>query len=191
VTVNFPAAEDRESFGPVEVAGNTLSTPVAFEIFACFETEFTKNRKWRKPKDVIQDDKRCLKKVVGKRDLPEGEESFVYAVKSDMPRARYFLTLFLFCRVPGTDNDEYCAIDTTGPLDALAKTADVQKRLEENEDATEILNQSETSEPLSFKTTVIDSRPPELIVCVVVLSIVSVSMLVLYFVYERALKKRV
>ena len=54
VTVNFPSAEDLEDFGPVEVAGNSLSEPVAFEIFACFETEFTRNRKWRKPKDIIQ-----------------------------------------------------------------------------------------------------------------------------------------
>ena len=126
-----------------------------------------------------------------KQSLPDGQQRFTYAIKSDMPRARYFLTLFLFCRVPGTDNDEYCAIDTTGPLDALAKTADVQKRLDENEDASAILNQAETSDAFTFKTTVIDSRPPELIVSVVLLSIVSVSMLVLYFVYERALKKTV
>lgn len=118
--------------------------------------------------------------------------SFNYAIKSDMPRGRYFLTLFLFCRVPGTDNDEYCGIDTTGPLDALAKRGDVAKRRVDNdEDLDAFYARQETSDSFAFKTTVIDSRPTELVVCVVILSCVSVSMLVLYFVYERSLKKTV
>lgn len=54
VTVNFPEATALEDFGPVSVGGNILTEPVAFKIHACFETEFTRNRKWRKPKDVIQ-----------------------------------------------------------------------------------------------------------------------------------------
>lgn len=104
-----------------------------------------------------------------------------------MPGARFFLTLYVFCSVEGSTADEFCGLDTTGPLNNLAKAKDVRKRGVDNADG--LIGRQDKSPRLSFRTTVIDSRPTILVVMVIVMSIVSVSMLVLYFVYERVLKK--
>ena len=101
---------------------------------------------------------------------------FDFKLPSDTPKAEFFITIFIFCRVEGTNDDEYCSFDTTGELSDLAKGKTDDDR--------------ETISPrLSYRTDVIASRPTELVVCVIILSILSVTMLVLYFVYERVMKK--
>ena len=53
VTYTFP--ENLEDFKTLKsIGGKDLGEPVKYKIQACFETKFTKNRKWRKPKAVIQ-----------------------------------------------------------------------------------------------------------------------------------------
>lgn len=166
----------------------SLGRPIKYKVEACFANGFTSRRKWRKPKDVIQDDKRCNQGLQKKTDLNIGVNTFTHKLKSDTPGSQFFVTVFIFCeRENEPGRDQYCFFDTTGPLGSLAKLGDVNKRSSGNGAA--LFAEANTSTPLQYKTSVPDFRTTGLVVGVIVLSICSVSMLFGYFTFERILKK--
>lgn len=168
---------------------SNLGRPVKYKVEACFANGFTSRRKWRKAKDIIQDDKRCSRQLQKKTDLTLGPNTFTYKLKSDTPGAQYFVTVLIFCeRENEPEHDQYCFFDTTGPLGNLASIKEIEKR-DSNLDGKTVLASRETSPKLQYKTSVPDFRTTGLVVGVIVLSICSVSMLFGYFTFERLLKK--
>eukprot|EP00210_Caulerpa_lentillifera_P009553 g9111.t1 len=191
ISFDAPSAADLVRRTLERDGDDKLGAPVQYKVEACFERLYTRRRKWRKAKDVIQDDKRCSKELQSKTDWDSGRNTFTYDLDSNMPAAHFFVTLFVFCQVEGegktTDDNQYCLLDTTGSLEDLAPESDIEKR-HPNADL-EQLYALPTSKPLIYRTVVPDFRTTGLIVGVIVLSICSVGMLIGYFTFERLLKK--
>lgn len=122
----------------------------------------------------LQKDKRC-KKSMGTVDIDA--KSIMYKFPSDTPKAQWFITAYIECEVPGTEDTIVCAIDTTGDIAGGIK--------ELSAEATKV----KTSDVIYYLTQVTDSRSPGLYAAVIILSICSVSLLGGFFIFEHLAQK--
>lgn len=159
----------------------TYDPPTKASLRACYSKPDTVKRKWRKIKAVIDDDKRCNRKIVKALDLTAAQCTatsctYDYTLPSDIPAASWFVTVLFLCPIRGSGDTQFCAVDTTvGSLKELT--------------GADVTEEPVRSNPTYFKTEVMDSRPPEMVAGVIVMSIVSVVFLASYFTYEKFYKK--
>lgn len=118
----------------------------------------------------MQKDKRCGKKL---KTVPIGDTEFKYKFPSNTPKAQWFITAYIKCAKPGSEETVNCGLDTTGGIKVLDKEAGDVK----------------TSPTIYYKTGVTDSRSTGLYVAVIILSICSVSLLVGFFIFEHLTQK--
>lgn len=171
--------------------------PTQVTIKACYAKPWTAKRKWRKIKNVIDDDKRCTKKFVKNFDITRDgkivtEETLTakYTIPSDIPEAEWFLTMYFKCPIKDSTDSNYCGLDSTvGDLSLLMSEKDLKKDVESEDEVKSILEQPKSKE-IYYRTTTMDGRPTSLVIGVIILSLGSVSLLISYFAYEKLLKKR-
>jgi len=148
------------------------ATEVLFKL--CFDNESKKDRKWRKAKDKIDDDKRCKKKLGTVEIAKDGNLNLEYKFPSDTPKATWFITAYVKCKKIGSDGTDFCAFDTTGGLTTLVA---------------EPKENPATSPEAFIRTTVVESRTSGLYAAVVVMSLASLSLLGGFFVWEQVTSK--
>lgn len=182
ITFSLEAALGNASLVNKELGDETYDPPTKVSLRACYSKPDTKLRKWRKIKAVVDDDKRCDRKIVKALDLTDDvctptSCTYDYVLPSDLPEATWFITILLLCPIQGTEDTQFCAVDST--VGSLAELV--------GDGVTE--DDPTRSNPTYYSTQVVDSRPPEMVAGVIILSIVSIVFLVGFFSYEKLMKK--
>lgn len=182
ITFSLEAALGNDSLVNTALEDETYDPPTKVSLRACYSKPDTQLRKWRKIKAVVDDDKRCNRKIVKALDLTDDvctatSCTYDYVLPSDLPEAAWFITVLFLCPIKGTDDTQWCAVDST--VGSLAEL--VGDGVTEDSPA--------RSNPTYYITEVVDSRPPEMVAGVIVLSIISIVFLVSFFTYEKLVKK--
>ncbi|CAD7701739.1 unnamed protein product [Ostreobium quekettii] len=182
ITFSLEAALGNDSLVNTALGDETYDPPTKVSLRACYSKPDTKLRKWRKIKAVVDDDKRCDRKIVKALDLTDQactatSCTYDYTLPSDIPAATWFITVLFLCPIKGSDDTQFCAVDST--VGSLAEL--VGDGVTEDDPA--------RSNPIYYSTEVVDSRPPEMVAGVIVLSIVAIIFLVGFFSYEKLVKK--
>lgn len=190
--ISFSVPEDVGERVVSSVKDETYEEPTKVTIKACYSKPDTLKRKWRKIKNVIDDDKRCAKKIVKGFDLVPGQTDYTlepYELPSDTPKANWFLTLYFLCPIKKTDDTNFCGMDTTGVSLSEFMSADDLRSADPEVDVNAVLVSTRSNE-LYYQTDVMDSVPTEMVVGVIALSLVAIVFLVSFFTWERFLKKQ-
>lgn len=192
--ISFSLPEDLNDRVVSSVKDETYGEPTKVTVKACYSKPDTLKRKWRKIKNVIDDDKRCAKKVVKGFDLVPGQTEYTleaYELSSDTPKANWFLTLYFLCTIKENKDDDtnFCGMDTTVvSLSEFMSTKDLKSA--DPEVDVEAILASPRSNELYYHTDVMDSIPTEMVAGVIALSIVALVFLFSFFTWERFMKKQ-
>lgn len=190
--ISFSVPEDISDRVVSSVGEETYDPPTKVTVKACYSKPDTIKRKWRNIKNIIDDDKRCAKKVVKGFDLVPGQTDYTlapYELPSDTAKAQWFFTLYYLCPIKGSDDTNFCGMDTTGvSLSEFMATKDLLSA-DSEADVNAILASPRSNE-LYYRTEVMDSVPTEMVAGVIALSIVAIIFLISFFAWERMMKKQ-
>lgn len=147
-------------------------TPSFIEWKMCFSPPATVNRKWRKINDIIKKDNSCKNGAVARADWDgsAGEISTTMKLKSVTPSALFTIRAFVTCLDQGAN--QYCHIVNYQTKDLGAEKT---PRAFVPPGAGKIF----------FNTEVMDSRPNNLFVAVIICSLIGPIMLAAFLIYER------
>jgi len=180
IEINWRGANTTAPQTQTEAVSAALGKTTKIMLKACFSKLSTKDRKWRKEKDEVGNDKQCFKELIESRPWPTADQTpaqiddFVWTVGDSIGRATYFFRVF--------------AYDADGNTIGYGDSRELlEQPFMHNE--VEISAADGGSGIGYWKVKGYDGLTSGVITGVVIMSILSWALLITYFVYEHFIAK--